>query len=105
MVELKNFPNVKLIKFPELDEVDLGLLEKSAGSFFKKVGSDAQVSLSLKEYKKGGLRAQHEVHGSLIVGGKSFFANHEDWQLLEVVQHVLKVLEKEFLKKSSKEKV
>lgn len=104
MVELKNFPNVKLIKFPEVDEVDLALVEKSLTSFFKKVGEDAKLSLVLKEYKKGGLRAQHEIHGTLIVNGKSYFADYEDWQLLEVIQHILKVLEKEYLKKVSKEK-
>ncbi|MFA6064861.1 MAG: hypothetical protein WCW44_02420 [archaeon] len=104
MVELKSFPNVKFVKFPEIDEVDLGLIEKSLASFFKKVGDDAKLTLALKEYKKGGLRSQHEIHGTLLVNGKSYFADFEDWQLLEVLQHILKVLEKEYLKKASKEK-
>ena len=104
MVELKNFPNVKLVKFPEIDEVDLALVEKALSAFLKKVGEDAKLTLALKEYKKGGLRSQHEIHGTLIVNGKSYFADFEDWQLLEVLQHVLKVLEKEYLKQISKQK-
>jgi hypothetical protein len=104
MVELENFPNVKFVKFPEVDEVDLALIEKALASFYKKFDGSAKLTLSLKEYKKGGLRAQHELHGTLAVDGKSYFASHEEWQLLEVIQHVLKVLEKEYLKQQSKEK-
>ena len=104
MVVIKNYPNVTLVRFPEIDEVDLALFEKALGAFFKKVGEDAKLTISLKEYKKGGLKSQHEVHGTLVVNGKSYFAHFEDWQLLEVIQHVLKVLEKEYIKKVSKEK-
>ncbi len=93
--------NVKLIKFPELDEVDSELFSKALAHFFKKVGDDVSLQLSLKQYRKGGLRAQHEVHAKAVINGDSFFAEHTDWQLLEVVQHVLKTLEKEVKKKES----
>jgi len=103
MVNLSEFPNVKLIKFPEFDEVDSALFSKALTHFFKKVGVESELQLSLKEYKKGGLRAQHEVHARLAIKGKSFFAEYTDWQLLETVQQVLKKIEREFLKKNNKE--
>lgn len=93
--------NVKLVKFPELDEVDSALVENAISHFLGKVGSDSNLTLTLKQYKKGGLRAQHELHGKVEVGGKVFFAEFEDWKLLEVIQHVLKVLEKEVKKRES----
>ncbi len=93
--------NVKLVKFPELDEVDLELFNKAIAHFVKKVGPDVELQLSLKQYKKGGLRAQHEIHAKAVLGRGTFFAEHTDWQLLEVVQRVLKTLEKEIKKKES----
>lgn len=98
------YPNVSFVKFPVLDEVDEGHISKALEHFFRKVGSDAKLQLSIKEYKKGGLRSQHEIHAKVTVLGKSFFADHTDWQLLETIQHTLKKLEKEVLKKTSKEK-
>jgi ribosome-associated translation inhibitor RaiA len=104
MVALEKFPNVTLVKFNDLDEIDRSLFENAISHFFGKVGPDAKLQLSLKEYKKGGLKAQHEIHGSLKVDGKSFFAEHKDWQLLGTIQNVLKKLEKEVLKEGSKKK-
>ena len=104
MVSINGFPNVVLVKFPEIDEVDLGFVSKALEHFFNKVGAGAKLQLTLKEYKKGGLKSQHEIHAKLIVGNKSFFAEDESWQLLKTVQNVLKKLEKEVLKESSKEK-
>ena len=97
--------NVSLIKFPVLDEVDEALFTTALEHFFRKVSvdeKDCQLSLSMKEYKKGGLRSQHELHASLRLGNKSFFAHETGWLLLEVVQSVLKKLEKEVLKQHSK---
>ena len=102
MVAIKEFPNVKLVKFPALDGVDDALFTKALEHFFKKVGADCELQLSHKEYAKGGLKVQHEIHGTLTFDGKSFFAEHEDWQLLETVQNVLKKLEKEFVKDKKK---
>ena len=96
------FPNVKLVKFPKLDEIDSALVGKALEHFFRKVGDNAELVLSMKEYAKGGLRVQHELHGKLIINGKSFFAEDTGWQLLEVVQSVLKALEKEFSKAFSR---
>lgn len=93
--------NVFLVKFPRLDEVDEALLRAALERFNKRIGGDAALHLSLKQYHKGGLRAQHEVHGKLIVGSKSYFAEYEGWQLIEVVQHVLKTLEREVAKEES----
>ncbi|MFA6268195.1 MAG: hypothetical protein WCW13_00815 [archaeon] len=104
MVVFEKFPNVKLVKFPELDEVDLGVIQNSLAHFLAKVGGDASLQLSLKEYAKGGLKAQHEVHGKVSISGKTFFAEHETWQLLESVQSVLKKLEKEVAKEEGKKK-
>lgn len=103
MVELNNFPNVKLVKFNEIDEVDLAFFEKTLERFFKKVGVESSLRLALKDYAKGGLRVQHEIHGTLLVGSKKFFAYSTGWKLFEVVSDVLtkliKETEKEFKKK------
>ncbi|MEI7961528.1 MAG: hypothetical protein WCI04_04285 [archaeon] len=93
--------NVKLVKFVKLDEVDKGLFEGALERFFKKIGSGSNLVLSLKEYKKGGLRSQHEVHAKLILNGHEFFTERKGWLLLEVVQDTLKVLEREVKKKDS----
>lgn len=93
--------NVKLVKFGAMDEVDERVFESALERFFKKVGEDAQLQLSLKEYKKGGLRAQHELHAALKLGGKTFYAERKGWLLLEVIQDSLKVLEKEVKKVDS----
>ena len=104
MVVLENFPNLKLVKFNEIDEVDLAFFEKSLERFFKKVGEDAQLQLALKDYAKGGLRVQHELHGTLTIGAKKFFASTEGWKLFEVISNVLDKLIKESEKDIKKRK-
>ncbi|VVB74427.1 Uncharacterised protein [uncultured archaeon] len=94
--------NVELVKFPEFDEVDEKLFESALSHFFKKVGEDAKLHLDLKQYKKGGLRIQHEVHGTLSIRGKKFFASNEDWILINTLQSVLDKLAKEVKKADSK---
>lgn len=98
------FPNVEFVKFPEVDEVDQGLVQKALEHFMKKVPykNEVKLHLSLKEYAKGGLRAQHELHATLTLDGKRFFAQETDWKLMTVIQDVLKKLEKEVLKEHSK---
>jgi hypothetical protein len=100
---MKNFANVELVKFPELDEVDESMLETTITNFLKKVGEDVKLHLSLKQYKRGGLRMQHEVHARALFGGRGFFASYEGWMLLDAVQRVLKKVEKEVDKAFSKE--
>ena len=100
-----SFPNVEFLKFPDVDEVDAGILEKNLEHFSRKVvlGGETKLHLAHKEYAKGGLRVQHEIHAKLIMGSKQFFAKETDWKLLEVVQNVLKKLEKEVLRAHEKE--
>ncbi len=108
MVVLENFPNVTLVKFDKIDEVDLAFFEKSLERFFKKVGTNTKLQLALKDYAKGGLRVQHEIHGTLTIGVKKFYASAEGWKLFEVVSEVLSKLiketEKEIKKETKKEK-
>ncbi|MGI6589186.1 MAG: hypothetical protein ACOX1V_00795 [Candidatus Iainarchaeum sp.] len=96
------FKNVKLVKFKEIDEVDLAFFEKSLERFFQKVGPDAKLELYLKDYAKGGLRVQHEVKGTLYVGSKTFFSTSKGWKLFSVVSKVLSGLVKNFNKDSKK---
>jgi len=99
-----DFPNVEFVKFPEMDEVDQGLLVKALEHFMNKVPymKDVKLHLSLKDYARGGLRSQHELHGTLMVDGKKYFASETNWKLLEVIQDVLKKLEKEVQKEHEK---
>ena len=103
MVVLENFPNVTLVKFDKIDEVDLAFFEKAIERFIKKVGADAKLQLALKDYAKGGLRVQHELHGTLSIGAKKFYASAEGWKLFEVVSDVLAKLIKETEKEVKKE--
>ena len=93
--------NVKLVKFVELDEIDQSLFENALERFFKRIGPGSNLVLSFKAYNKGGLRAQHEIHAKLLLEGKEFFAERKGWLLLEVIQEVLKVIEREVKKKDS----
>ena len=99
---MKNFPNVELVKFPELDEADCVALDSAVAHFVRKVGEDSKLHLSLKQYKKEGLRTQHEVHARLVMGGREFVASYKGWMLLDVIQRVLKKVEKEVDKAFSK---
>jgi len=101
---LKSFNNVELIKFPELDEIDDALMGKAFQRFLDKVGlnDEDRLVLTSKEYAKGGLRRQHEIKARLIFSKKDFTASETGWQLIETVQNVLKKLEKEVLKSTSK---
>jgi hypothetical protein len=95
--------NVKLVKFPGLDEVDSGFFDSALEHFFKKIGSFPELQLSFKEYARGGLKVQHEVHGKVLLNGSLFVASSTGWQLLGTIQDVLKKLEKEILKSLSKD--
>lgn len=99
----EKYLNVELVKFPEVDEVDLAFFEKALERFFSKVGSEAKLQLSLKNYAKGGMRVQHEVKGVLLVGSKKFFAKQEGWKLFGVVSKVLSNLVKKTKKEFKKD--
>ncbi|MDD4250580.1 MAG: hypothetical protein PHX27_00105 [Candidatus ainarchaeum sp.] len=96
--------NIELIKFPELDEIDAGILENNLSRFLDRLqlGDNDVLSLSYKEYSKGGLRKQHEIKAKLVFSGKTFSASETDWKFLETIQTVLKKIEKEVLKSTSK---
>jgi ribosome-associated translation inhibitor RaiA len=91
------FDNVEFIKFPDIDEADQIILDKSLVSFFKKV-PEGKLHLTHKSYNKGGLKTQHEVHGRFIVKGKEFFASVVSWEFLDSIQKVLDKLEREVRK-------
>lgn len=93
------FENVELAKFPEIDEVDTALLQKSFESFFRKVGGkEAKLHLTYKGISKGGLRSQHDIHSKLVVDGHSFFAEVTDWKLGKTIEECLKKLLREVQK-------
>ncbi len=97
------FENVVVVNFPELDEIDVAIVQKNFESFFSKISFLNNVNLHLahKEYAKGGIRKQHEIHAKLTTDRTTFFASETDWQFLEVLQNALKKLEKEVQKKHS----
>jgi len=98
------YENVIFANFPELDEIDVGLMQKNLDAFFSNVSflDNPNLHVSYKGYAKGGLRKQHEVHVKLNTSTDSVFASEIGWQLLEVMQNSLKKLEKEVHKKHSK---
>ncbi len=94
-----SFPKVELTKIPVVDEVDAGILSKTFTHFFKKLPSEAKLHLSFKEYDRGGLKKQHEIHAILSIDSKKFFASEEGWELISTIQSVLDKLEREVSKK------
>jgi len=98
---MEHIENVELVHFPEVDEIDFALLAKSIEHFFKKIGAtqEDQLKLTYKGYARGGIKKQHEIKAQLALGGKIFSASDTEWQLLKVIQEVLKKLEKEVLRK------
>ncbi|MDD3159362.1 MAG: hypothetical protein PHQ98_00140 [Candidatus ainarchaeum sp.] len=99
---MDRFKNLELIKFPKFDEPDTLELIKTFERFFSKSTNDSscKLSLSLKDYAKGGLRKQHEIHAKLICDGKSYFASETSWNLVECIKKVTSTLEKEAKKQS-----
>jgi len=99
-----NFENVIFSNFPEIDEVDRGLVQKNLETFFSKISflDSPSLHINYKGYAKGGLRKQHEIHAKLTTSIDAVFASEVGWQLLEVLQNALKKLEKEVQKKHSK---
>lgn len=94
------FENVEFIKFPDVDEADMVILQKSLVHFFKKVPV-GKLSLTHKSYNKGGFKTQHEVHGRFLVQGKEYFASVVSWEFLDSIQKVLDKLEREVRKMHS----
>mgnify|MGYP003975304997 CR=1 FL=1 len=101
---MKRFSNLELVNFPTVDEVDNDLIVDQFERFFTKVNvSDTDLlKISVKEYAKGGLRKQHEVKAHLVLEGSDFSASETNWQLIRTIQDVLKKLEKEVQKSTSK---
>ncbi|HNV00942.1 MAG TPA: hypothetical protein PKK60_00760 [archaeon] len=94
------FENVEFIKFPDVDESDMVVLQKALVHFFKKV-PEGKLNLTHKSYNKGGLKTQHEIHGRFLVKGKDYFASIVSWEFLDSVQKVLDKLEREVRKEHS----
>jgi ribosome-associated translation inhibitor RaiA len=101
---MERFSNLELVKFPEVDEVDKSILVNNFERFFSKFDlKDAdKLTITVKDYAKGGLRRQHEVKAHFSLNNKVFAASDTDWQLIETIQNVLKKLEKEVQKSTSK---
>lgn len=100
-----SFDDVEVSNFPEIDEIDQGIIIKNFQNFLQKVSyecSTPKLHINVKEYDKGGLKKQHEVHAKLDLNGVLFVASDTDWQLITTIQSVLDKLEKEVLKKHSK---
>ena len=101
---MKRFLNLELVNFPEVDEIDNALIVHQFERFFEKVNlsGDDRLKISVKEYSKGGLKKQHEIKAHLFLKGADFSASETNWQLIKTIQDVLKKLEKEVLKSTSK---
>lgn len=101
---LREFNNIKLVKFPKLDEIDDSIAEKALTRFVEKtvLSNTDELNLTYKEYSKGGLRKQHEIKARAVINSKVFVASETGWKLLDIFQDVLKKLEKEVLKSTSK---
>jgi hypothetical protein len=99
---MDRFKNLELIKFPKFDEPDEELVITIFDRFFNKsfFGQDCKLSLTLKDYSKGGLRKQHEIHAKFVCGDKSFYASDIEWNLIKCIQKVIKKLESEVKKQS-----
>jgi ribosome-associated translation inhibitor RaiA len=101
-----SFPNVELANFPDVDEVDVKIIEKAFEKFFQKACFDCnekKLHLTHKVQKGSGLRVQHEFNAVLTLGTKKFYASSQGWKLLDSLQDILHKLNKEVSKLEEKE--
>ncbi|NMA44691.1 MAG: hypothetical protein GX950_02680 [Candidatus Diapherotrites archaeon] len=94
------FENVEFIKFPDVDESDLSILNKSLFHFFKRA-PNGKLNLTHKSYNKGGFKTQHEINGRLLINGQEYFASVVSWEFLDSVQKVLDKLSRKVRKARS----
>ncbi|MBS3057401.1 MAG: CBS domain-containing protein [Candidatus Diapherotrites archaeon] len=96
--------NIQFISMPKIDEIDLGLLQRSVTETYDKLQRLVQNILALniqfKKYSAQFGRIKYEVHAHFSAPGLTLVATDADWNLLSAVQGAMRKLEKEALGKS-----
>jgi len=90
--------NIELKGFSDLDKASMVIIKKIAGNYAKKFSEKnknfSKLTLTMKgvhEREKGG---KYEVHGKLLLGGKTEAAEITDRNLFYAIDKVLKKLDK-----------
>lgn len=105
---LKDFARenrIRLLNFPDLDEVDEATALKTVRENFEKISNlvpEFEMTIQAKQYNKTGARKQHEVHVRVLAPRKQFIATVTEWNFLTSLQECLKEVRHEVLKKAGK---
>jgi ribosome-associated translation inhibitor RaiA len=97
--------NIKILGFPELDEIDEQIALKTVQENFEKISRtlpEFTLVLQAKEYNKAGARKQHELHARLAGPKGKAFSTALEWNFLTSLQKCLKELRQEVKKIQSK---
>jgi len=100
--------NIKILNFPELDEIDEQTAFKTVKDNFErisKIAPEFEMTVQAKEFgqeQKKGARRQHEVHWRVITPKKRNVATSTEWNFISALQESGKELLREILKASEK---
>ena len=97
--------NIRLLGFPELDEVDEQIALNALQENFEKISRtlpEFTLVLQAKAYSKLGPRRQHELHARLAGPKVKAFSTALEWNFLTALQDCLKELRQEVRKIQSK---
>ena len=90
---------IQFIGIKELDEAEIGLINKLANEYYEKISRSlkdiASVILDLKIYDKAGRRQKYSLHIRVIGPFKTIEASAVDWDLARVTHESFKALENE----------
>jgi len=85
--------------FPEIDSFEKSKVESALNASFDKlqrlVNNDLMLRVHFKQHEAQGNRTKHSVHLKLSLPGKTFVASESGWNLVNVLQKALGVLERE----------
>lgn len=97
--------NIRLLCFPDLDEVDELVALKTVQENFQKISRsipEFSMVIQAKAYNKAGARKQHELKARVSGPKLKAFATALEWNFLTALQECMKELKKEVQKKAEK---
>ena len=97
-----NTQNIRFVNKPVLDEVDAPIFDQTISDAFDKIArrvSTLSLSIHFKDQRVTGARKKHLIRVHAIAPGMNLVASAQGWNLLKVLQEVLRALQSEVRKK------
>lgn len=99
---------IRLLNFPELDEIDEETAFKAIRDNFEKISRivpEFEMTVQAKEFgqaQKKGARRQHEVHWRILAPKKRAASTATEWNFISALQESGKEILREMMKASGK---